>query len=68
MKNLEEYFRSDLSRNVIDHSVRAQLDSDGNVKFYIHPMNVDGETPEFAVRGSSLLPMKDGQVVEPEGA
>ncbi len=41
---LDEYFRSNFTRGVIDHALRADVDEQGRVSFYIHPLGVDGET------------------------
>lgn len=49
MKSLEDYLRENLKNNVIDHSVRAQFESDGRITFYIHPDKVSGDTLDFIV-------------------
>lgn len=51
---LEEYLRSAQHRGVIDFSIRARLDENGIVVFYIHPANTSGDTLDFAVTGNSL--------------
>jgi hypothetical protein len=56
MTTLEEYLRQNVERNVIDHSIRAEIDDDGHVNFYIHPAYVDGETVDFTVDFNSLGP------------
>jgi hypothetical protein len=53
-KSLEQYFRSDLQRLVLDHRIRAQLDAKGDVVFYIHPDGRDGDTLDFKVVGNTL--------------
>jgi len=53
MRTLEEYFKENLKGNVIDFSLRAQETGDG-IEFYIHPMNRDGDTMDFSVRGNML--------------
>lgn len=55
--NLETYLRENCRRNAIDHSIRAMCDDAGNVSFYIHPANVNGDTLDFAVNGNELLPL-----------
>lgn len=56
--SLEEYFRKNLERNACDHRLRAQLDSDGGVVFYVHPEGVDGDTLDYAVSGDTLTAIK----------
>lgn len=53
--SLEAYLRDSCSRNVIDHSIRARVDSDGSLTFYIHPSGVDGDTLDFVVCGNTLI-------------
>lgn len=51
---LEQYFRDAYERNgAIDHSLRATVE-EGEVRFYIHPTGLDGETPDFSVDGNSV--------------
>ena len=55
--SFEDYLAGYLNRAVpvIDHSLRAERLPDGRIKFYIHPANVEGDTPDFAVSGNVLL-------------
>ena len=53
---LEQYFRSANANGVIDHSLRAQVDGEGKVTFYIHPAQISGETLDFKVEGNLLTP------------
>lgn len=52
---LETYFAECLQRGVIDHALRASLNANGHVEFYIHPANTDGRTLDFVVSGNSLF-------------
>lgn len=51
---LEEYLQKNMQKHVVDHAVRAYIDSDGQLSFYIHPFNVDGETLYFAVEENDI--------------
>lgn len=59
-KTLQQYFADSAARGVIDHAVRACVDSSGITTFYIHPANADGDTLDFAVDGNELLPVGGG--------
>ena len=59
---LEEYLRQNIERGVIDHSLRAEIDADGHVNFYIHPESVDGETVDLRISPSRY---EDGDIVRP---
>ena len=48
-KTLHQYLKENLEKNVIDHSIRAKLEADGAVTFYIHPNGHDGDTLDFEV-------------------
>jgi len=51
---LYHYLRRALSRTepypVIDHSIRAELNADQSISFYIHPTGIDGETKDFVIK------------------
>jgi hypothetical protein len=53
---LEEYLQRSHDKGIIDHAVRAthQHHPNGNMVFYIHPMNTDGDTPSYRVSGNKL--------------
>lgn len=57
---LEQYLRRNFHRPdrpfTIDHMIRANVDSNGTVTFYIRPANVDGDTLNFEVHGNTLVP------------
>lgn len=53
---LEAYLAANLERGVIDHALRASLDINGKIRFYLHPINVDGATPQFLIEGNVLTP------------
>lgn len=62
----QQYIEADLARAVIDHSLRAQRDCEGRTTFYLHPTNVDGETPAFRVEGNQLVPLNRGSELPTE--
>jgi hypothetical protein len=59
---LERYLKEAHRCGVIDHSIRAQLNADGTVSFYIHPARVSGDTCDYLVHGNSLSagPWREG--------
>lgn len=68
MKTLEAYLRDafdgkSTKRQAIDHSIRANVEADGSVTFYIHPSGVAGETLNFVVSGNLLA--QDPKVTYP---
>ena len=56
MKTLETYLRENVGRNVIDHHIRARVDSRGDVVFYIHALYNNSDTLDFQVNGDALVP------------
>lgn len=70
MKTLETYLTDAERAGVIDHRLRVQRGPNGEVRFYIHPSDVDGKTLDFEVRGNSLGEIFDlvaGEMVELDG-
>ncbi len=63
MKNLEQYFRECDKNRAIDHALRATVSKD-RVKFYIHPINANGDTLDYEVKGDALIPLINGEKVE----
>lgn len=60
MRTLEEYFRDNAGNNIIDFSVRATVDVENKqVKFYIHPTGVNGDTMDFEVWQNDLRTLCD---------
>ena len=55
-QTLEEYFKENHKKNIIDYSLRVNMDS-GVVAFYIHPCSCDGETLDFTVDDNDLYPI-----------
>ena len=53
----EQYLKVNCTDGNIDHSLRAQIGSDGHPRFYIHPSNVSGETLDFVVTDNQLHPV-----------
>jgi hypothetical protein len=62
-QTLHEYFTENHARGVIDHAIRANVDEQGRVSFYIHPQGVDGNTLDFWVLDDTFWP-KDGLTPE----
>jgi hypothetical protein len=54
-KTLEQYLKDAIEAGAIDFRIRASV-SDGCVSFYIHPLDRDGETRDFQVRGNLTRP------------
>jgi hypothetical protein len=50
---LENYFALNKG-SVIDYTLRVNWDAHGQLMFYIHPQNVNGDTWDFAVNGNEL--------------
>lgn len=50
--SFEDYLKSQLDKTC-DFRIRAEM-VDGHPKFYIHPMNVDGDTLDYLVSGNQL--------------
>lgn len=42
-----DYLRAELADGHIDFQLRAQVDGDGRVGFYIHPAGKDGRTADY---------------------
>jgi hypothetical protein len=58
MISLEEYFRINKEKGIIDHMLRADSFEDGSVKFYIHPSGKDGITLDYEVKGNELTQIR----------
>jgi hypothetical protein len=56
MKKLEQYFRESDNNGAIDHALRANGYPDDGVKFYIHPLDINGDTLDYLVVGDTLIP------------
>ena len=54
MKTFEQYLKENYESGIIDHSIRAEAKSNGDVTFYIHASNYDSDTLDFQVRGNCL--------------
>ena len=63
MKDLEQYFRECDKNRVIDHALRATVSKD-KVKFYIHPINANGDTLDYEVKGNALIPLVNGKPIQ----
>jgi hypothetical protein len=53
-KTFEQYLRDAHDKGVLDHALRARVEANGVVKFYVHPAGQDGDTLDFAVTGDGL--------------
>lgn len=57
--NLYDYLKLNLSRAdpypAIDHSIRAELTTDGSISFYIHAAGRDSITADYVVRPDGTL-------------
>lgn len=51
---LEQYLGAAIDRGQIDHVLRASRSLSGKVTFYVRPLNGDGETLDFVVRGNGM--------------
>lgn len=51
---LEQYLGAAIDRGQIDHVLRAHRAPCGKVTFYVRPLNGDGETLDFVVRGNGM--------------
>ena len=56
VETLESYLRNGTKNGAYDYAIRATEDESGNVQFYIHPQNADGDTIDYKVTGNSLYP------------
>lgn len=54
---LEDYIKLEFAEGKIDHTIRAQVNQNGSVAFYIHPSGKPGRTVDFVVRGNELIPL-----------
>lgn len=48
---LQEYFESGEAAGVIDYALRIVRAPNGQLDFYIHPQDKNGETADFTVNG-----------------
>jgi hypothetical protein len=53
----EEYLNQMLDVSVNEYRLVASQDELGVVSFYIHPIDVDGDTPTYTVADNSLTPV-----------
>ena len=62
MDTLQEYLSKCVASGAIDHQVRATMDEQFNVSFYIHAEGKDSPTLDFAVVDNTLLPLQHNKV------
>lgn len=65
-QTLNEYLAANIARGVIDHAARASFDGQGQVTLYIHPANVDGDTPTYRVDGNNLMQLYEASFAPTE--
>ena len=53
------YLISEQAKGVVDFSLRLVRGPNGELDFYIHPSNRNGETGDFTVVGNVVLPIED---------
>lgn len=59
-KSFETYLRNGVEfAGVVDYALRAQIEPDGRVTFYIRPEDQDGYTADFEVVGDVLQRNRD---------
>ncbi len=58
MKTLQHYFLENYKNGIVDHTIRSSVDGEGNVSYYIHPSNKDGDTLDFAVFNNTNVPLQ----------
>ena len=51
---LEAYFKRYAEKGIVDFSLRAGCDGNGNTSFYIHASDVDSDTADFLVKDNTL--------------
>ena len=59
MKTFEEYLQDSIAKGVIDHQIRAKATPAGRVSFYVHPVNMNADTLDFAVQNNSLFALHE---------
>ena len=59
--SLEDFLRHHLKDNIIDFTLRASFNKNGDVVFYIHPEYKDGLTRDYVVEGNTLQQNPDVQ-------
>jgi hypothetical protein len=57
-KTLEKYLKDALAMGIIDHKLRARINEDGDVMFYIHPDGKDGDTQDYMVEFNELVTLQ----------
>lgn len=58
-KTFEKFLSDVLDKGHCDFSLMAKKSQQGEVTFYIHPNNIDGETVDFVVQGNTLIPIQN---------
>jgi len=54
MKTLDKYIKENHERGIIDHALRANVDENGRITFYIHPANAEGDTLDYELNDEML--------------
>jgi hypothetical protein len=59
MKQLNQYLKECKEKDIHDHHLRvSHIDDEGNLHFYIHPRDVDGDTCDFVAQGINTITTK----------
>lgn len=56
MKTFQQYLADSCHQGAIDFQIRAEVLNSGDVAFYIHPANADGDTLDFVAKDNQLSP------------
>lgn len=57
--SFEQYLRDNLDNGAIDHTLRASLNRNGQVEFYIHAQLMSSDTPVFRVVENQVAVIPD---------
>jgi len=57
MKTLENLIDDVLEQNRCDFRFRAHRNQHGQITIYVHPIDISGDTLDFAVSGNTLTPI-----------
>jgi len=60
LKSLEAYLKDNFKNGIVNHDLKANIDHEGNVVFYIHPISPDGDgdSMDFEVHKNKLTLLK----------
>lgn len=58
MKTFEQFLAENVEKGFIDFRIRACMEDEYTVKFYIHVIDHDSDTLDFVVDENMLIPIK----------